>query len=396
MTSPVAATVSATGISAPNFAAIRAYLVAQVQAIFGVDAYLGNDSQDGQLLGIIAQAISDANAAAVSTYNAYSPQTAIGNGLSSNVKINGLKRLAGSFSTALLTITGVANTVITNGFAQDSNGNQWALPTSVTIPGSGSVTVLATCSTLGAVVAAPSTITGIATPTFGWQTVTNSSAATPGAPVETDAQLRVRQALSTALPSQSVFDGIIAAIAQVTGVTRVGAYENNTSSTDSNGAPANSIYFVVEGGPADSGVTVCTAIASKIPPGISTFKTGTGFSNTITDALGTSRVINYMTPTESQIGASITVHPMVGWSVSTETLIIAAVNAYLTALPIGQVVNVANVIAAALLAGTAYAGTFLVKSCQLNKNGGSFQSTDMAMAFNEAATISNSSVVTTV
>lgn len=396
MTSPVAATVTPAGITAPNFATIRAYLVAQIQSIFGADTYLGNDSQDGQLLGVFAQAIADANSAAIAVFNAYSPATAVGNGLSSNVKINGLKRLAGSFSTATLTITGTVGTVITNGVAQDTNGNQWALPPSVTIPASGTVNVTATCTTIGAVAAAGSTITSIATPIFGWQTVTNAAAAVPGSSVETDAALRVRQSNSTALPAQSVFDGIIAAITQVTGVTRVAAYENNTSVTDGNGAPANTVYFVVEGGPNDSGVTICTAIASKIPPGIPTFRTGSGFSNTITDAFGTSRVVNYMTPTESQIGVALTVHGLVGWSVSTEAIIIAAVNAYLTSLPIGQVVNVANVIAAALLPGTAYAGTFLVKTCQLNKNGGAFQSTDMSMAFNEAATTAASTSVTPV
>src|ERR1700749_1957290 len=204
MTSPVAATVSATGISAPNFAAVYAYLVAQFQSIYGADAYLGNDSADGQWIGVIAQAISDCNSAAIAVYNSFSPTTAQGNGLSSNVKLNGLTRITGSFSTVPVTCIGVAGTVINNGQAQDGNGHFWGLPGTVTIPNSGTITVSATCTTIGAITAGANTITSIATPILGWQTVNNASAATAGNGVETDAQLRIRQANSVALPSQNV------------------------------------------------------------------------------------------------------------------------------------------------------------------------------------------------
>jgi uncharacterized phage protein gp47/JayE len=386
MVSPVAATVSSSGITAPTFAAVFSYLVAQFKAIYGADAYLGNDSQDGQWIGVIAQAISDANSAAVAVYNAFSPTTAQGAGLSSNVKINGLTRLLGSFSTVTLTIVGVAGTVITNGLAKDANGNTWALPPSVTIQQAGTINVTATCTVLGAVSASISTINVIQTPVYGWQTVNNASAAVAGQAVETDAALRVRQAVSTSLPSVTIFDGIIAALQQVTGVTRVAAYENNTSSTDSNGMPANSLGFVVEGGPNDNGLAIATAIAAHISPGVTTYRTGAGASGSITDAAGTTRVINFMTPIESTITASIGVHTLTWWSSSTQVLILAAVSAYLAALPIGQPVNVAAVTAAALLQGTIYAPSFLVKTVQINKNAGSYQSTDLTLAFNEAAT----------
>src|SRR6185503_1528966 len=123
-----------------------AYLTAQYQAIFGADAYLGSDSQDGQLLAIFAAAINDCNAACVASYNSRSPSTAQGAGLDAAVKINGLLRNGATASTVVLTIVGVAGTVITNGVAGDSNGNSWALPTSVTIPGGGSISVAAICT----------------------------------------------------------------------------------------------------------------------------------------------------------------------------------------------------------------------------------------------------------
>ena len=73
-----APTIDATGITAPSYADVLAFIQAKYQAIYGADIYLGNDSQDGQFLGVIAQAISDANSVAVAVYNAFSPATAQG------------------------------------------------------------------------------------------------------------------------------------------------------------------------------------------------------------------------------------------------------------------------------------------------------------------------------
>jgi Baseplate J-like protein len=389
MTSPTAATISATGIAAPNFAQILAYLKAGYQGIFGADAYLGNDSQDGQLLALIAQGFADHNAADIASYNSFSPATGQGNGLSSNVKINGLKRLTPSFSTSQVTLTGQANLPIANGFVQDANGNSWALPALVTIGAGGTVTVTATCIVAGAIAAGSNTLT-IQTPVLGWQSVTNTSAVL-GNPVEADAALRVRQSGSTTLPSQTIFSGIVAAIQQIVGVTRAQGYENATAVTDANGIPPGNLAFVVEGGTA---LTIATAIAGHIAPGVPTYLTGSGSTQTITDAAGYSKVIKFMTPTESTIIAQVTVHPLTGWAASTIPIITAAISAYLSALPIGQPVNMAAITIAAALLNTPYQGTYLVKSVQANKNAGGFQSTDIAMAFNEAATPGTSTVST--
>ena len=113
---------------------------------------------------------------------------------------------------------------------------------------SGEVTVTARAEDIGEIRAAAGDIRNIVTPTRGWQSVNNPTAAIPGAPVETDAELRRRQAVSTALPSLTVFDGTVGAVAQVAGVLRFRGYENDTSVTDDNGLPPHSISLVVEGG----------------------------------------------------------------------------------------------------------------------------------------------------
>ena len=84
----------------------------------------------------------------------------------------------------------------------------------------------------GAVAALANTVTGIFTPTQGWQTVNNSNPATLGVAVESDAELRVRQSVSVADPSLTVFEGTVGSVENVTGVTKTMGYENPTNSTD--------------------------------------------------------------------------------------------------------------------------------------------------------------------
>jgi hypothetical protein len=67
--------------------------------------------------------------------------------------------------------------------------------------------------------------------------VTNPLAATVGAAAETDAELRVRQGQSVALPSLTPFDAVDGALANISGVTRHKLYENDTGSVDINGLP---------------------------------------------------------------------------------------------------------------------------------------------------------------
>jgi uncharacterized phage protein gp47/JayE len=389
MASKYAPVITAAGITSNTFAQNLAYLTADYQTIFGSDVYLGNDSQDGQFIAILAQAFTDLGDAAVAVYNSFSPATAVGAGLSSIVKLNGLGRLVPSSSTVGLTIVGVAGTQIYNGQAQDTAGNLWNLPPVVVIPTSGTIVVTATAATTGAISAATGTITKIATAIYGWQTVTNASAAAIGAPVEIDAQLRVRQSTSVSLPSLTIFEGIQAAIANLTGVTRSRGYENNTGTTNSNGIPRNTLYFVVEGGAQSD---IINAIASKITPGIGTQGS---ISQTVTDSYGSTRLVKFDTPTEQTIQVAITVHPLSGWSSTTIPVIQAAVAAYLSNLPIGTNVSYTGMFLPAYLPGTIYAGTFSITSLTLQGSGGA-AAADVALSYNTAPVSAPANVTITV
>lgn len=379
MASPVAPTVDANGISAPQFSDVLAYLQDQYRAIYGADVYLGNDSQDGQFLGVIAAAINDVNAAAVAVYNSFSPMTAQGNGLSSNVKLNGISRLVPTNSTVDVTIVGVAGTEIANGIVSDTNRNKWNLPALVSIPLGGTVTVTATCQSLGAVAAQPGTVTKIETPTFGWQTVTNAAAAALGQPVETDAELRARQSKSVATPSQTVFEGIVGSVANIPGVNRIAGYENDTDATDSNGVPAHTIAIVAEGG--DS-TEIAQTIAEKKTPGTGTFG---AISNTIIDSVGSSHIIRFARPTNITVKVNLTIKALAGFSASIQPAIKQALVDFLNAMPIGQKVVYSKLFVPANLGNMGLGSTYEIQVMQIAKNAGAFGMADIAIAFDEVS-----------
>lgn len=391
MSETITCTVDATGIHAPEFPAVQAYLEAQFRAIYGADVYLGNDSQDGQLLGIFAKAIDDANSMAVAVYNAFSPQTAQGVGLSSNVKINGIARLVPSRSLVDLMIVGQAGTVITNGYALDSNQNRWNLPAAVIVPFSGQINVTASAHLVGAITALAGTITTVGSPTFGWQTVNNPTNANPGAPTEDDATLRVRQSFSTALPSLSVFDGTIGAVASVPGVTRYRAYENDTAEVDANGLPSHSIALVVDGGNA---LAIATAIANKKTPGTITYGTTI---ETVTDAYGIPRNIRFYRPTEVAIVVQIDIDNLPGYTSIIGGRVKQAVVDYINGMAIGVRVYRTRLFVPANLNNDAEGGTFELLDIRISALGNPPPiGDDVPILFNQAAVCSLADVTLTV
>lgn len=374
----LACTIDATGISAPSYTDILLSLQASYYGIYGSDSDLDADSQDGQWLAVHAAAINDSNNATIAAYNGYSPTFAQGAGLSSVVKINGIRRQPSTNSTATETIVGTYGTVITDGQVGDANGKTWNLPTPLTIPIAGTVDVTVTAVDSGAIQATAGTINKILTPTAGWASATNAADAVPGDPVEPDAALRQRQTESVAIPSLSVLDGILGAVANTPGVERHTIYDNSTDSTDSNGIPSHTIAVVVEGG---STQPIIDAIGSKKTPGTGTFGT---ISGTYVDPESISQPISYEPLTVVPITVEVDVTRLVGWVSSTADAIKAAVAAYISAQVIGEDVYYRRLYAPAALNGAGLGLTYNLTAVLIARTG-SPTAADVAIAFNEAA-----------
>jgi uncharacterized phage protein gp47/JayE len=379
------------GIHAPSFADVLTYLQQQYRSIYGQDVYLGNDSQDGQFLGLVALAISDTNSAIVGVYGAFSPATAQGLGLSSVVKINGIHRLIPTNSSADLTLIGQNGTPINNGIVQDQNRNNWLLPTLVTIPPSGTVIATAQCATPGAIDAPAGSISTILTPTRGWQSATNLFDAAAGDPLESDPSLRQRQTVSTALPSTTIGDGILGSVASIPGVLRYVLYDNDTNVTDINGIPSKNIALVVDGGDATQ---IAIAIQTKKTPGTPTYGTTTEVVN---DTQGLAHTINFFRPTLVPISVAITINPLTGFTTPTEAVITAAIASYVTGLSIGTDVLLTRLYTPANSADPAPFGssTFNVTSLAISRSG-TPSAQDVGIAFNEVAVCTTDNITLTV
>lgn len=378
------------GFHYPDYPTILTSVTNEFKSIYGIDAYVDPDSQDGQNIAIRALAIYDTLQVLSIGLTQFSPSFAIGQLLSSTVKTNGITRKIATNSTVDVTIVGTANTIITSGKAEDINGNKWLLPATVTIPISGTITVTATSETAGAITASSSTITKIATPVAGWQTVNNASTATVGLNGETDAELRIRQRVSTAMPSLSILDGLRGAIANITGVLESVVLENNTASTDANGIPAHAIACVINGG--DSTVLAQT-ISLRKTPGISTYGT-TNIS--FIDSHGVTQLINFFRPTVANIKVIILANQLTGYKTSTPDLIKASILASINSLLIGEDVFLSKLYLPANLNGGAESGTYDITSITIARDAGAFGASNIVLAFNELAQTILSDITVTI
>ena len=334
-------------------------------------------------------------------YNSFSPSFAVGAGLSSVVKINGLRRQASSNSSAVIELVGVAGTQIIGGFLSDVNRNAWSLPSNVVIPFSGAIEVTAVCASPGSIAAPAGSINVITTPVPGWQTATNPEPAIPGAPVETDAQLRLRQAASTSLAAKTTRDAIQASVENVAGVTYAHVYENSQDAPDAAGIPGHSIAAVVAGGDV---AAVAAAIAAIKSPGTGTFGTT---QVVVLDSKGVPDTINFFELAEVQIYVTITLVPLQGFLSATGNLIAAAVSTYIGGLGAGAGVYPSKLASPANLEGSAavtssglsqaqlegLSATYIVQSILVGLATANMQQTPLSMLFYQAPTCPVANIV---
>ena len=362
--------VDETGLHVPEYAEIKNTFVSAWRGVFGDDIYVEPDSQDGQLIAVFALALLDTYQALEDVYLGFSPSTASGEGLSRVVKINGLRRQSGSRSTVDVRIVGQPGTTIDHGVVRSASGDRWNLPAVVVIPVSGEVTVTATAQAEGAIAALAGEVSEIATPTRGWQSVTNMVPAVMGAETESDAALRLRQTYSVAIPSRTIFEGVIGAVLDLPGVLKVRGYENDSDAADDNGIPAHSICIVAQGGSASD---IARVIWLKKTPGCGTV---------VIDSNGIPSQIRFSRPVEKKLRVTVSITPEVGYVAPTANEIKSAIVKYVTALQIGQDVSISRVTAVVI----SVASTFDISSITMGIAAAPQASENVVIAYNELAT----------
>ena len=371
------------GLHIPRYQDIVDDMVSEAKAIFGQDIYLENDSADYQLISIFALKTFDMLQALQYAYNARSPATAIGASLDTVVKLNGLKRKAAGYSTCDVIIKGYPSTQILGGVVQDAANTLWNLPAMVIIPESGEVVATATCQIVGAVTVAPGELNKIATPTYGWVSVTNEATAVPGNKEETDGELRLRQTQAVAMPSQTMLSGTLASIVAIKEVNRAAVYENDTNTAEVSlvnpyGLPPHSITCVVEGGDSKE-----IAEAILYHKGIGCYTNG----DHIEEVEGDNGFINFVRfyrPTYKDIYVDVKLQKYKGYISATAAEVAAAIENYLKSLTMGSDVSVSMLVSIAMGCNRdVNAPTFGVKSLKIGTAPETVDTNDITINFNE-------------
>lgn len=383
--------VTEAGISAPSYAEIYEYYKQRMREIFGDDINLDADTQDGQMVAMYALALSDVNSQAIAVYNAYNPSTAKGIALDTAVKVNGIQRRSASHSQADLKLIGQAGTHIISGVALDEQENKWLLPEDVVIPPSGEIVVTAIAEDEGNIKAAPGAINRIGTPTLGWQTVTNALAAEEGVPVQTDAELRIQQTKSTALPSVSLWEGIVASLLTTDGVRRVSGVKNDGDLPTDEGIPGHSIAMIVDGGDV---AEIAKTIFLKKGEGVGTYGSTT---YTYLDTYGFPNKISFSRPTNVDIFCEIKISPARNFLSTAEEEIKARIVTYINSLEIGESVNISRVLANAVKTDGGVVDTrFVVNDISLGESSTQLTTASVDIEWNEAAICELQNVTVTV
>lgn len=369
------------GLHIPTYGDIRDDLIDQFKSIYGQDIYLENDSQDYQMISAFALKTYDTMQLLQIVYNNRSPKTAVGTGLDSIVKLNGIRRKEASHSTCEVILTGTPGTPIAAGVVEDEAGNQWTLPKNIVFSDS-TMQVTATCETLGAIEAGAGTITKIVNPQKGWTAVTNNDVAISGQPVETDEQLRYRQMLSVAIPSQNMLDGTIAGVASVVGVTRYKVYDNDTNETDANGIPGHSIAAIVEGG---TDAEIAEQIYLRKGPGCGTFG---ALAITYINSDGLQTIVRFSRPAYVPINVNVKLKTGKSYTTSVADTLKSNIEKYINSLDIGYNVTVTGMLTAVSAAITnAALPSFSLSGIAISKDGETAGITDVAIAYNEVASV---------
>lgn len=242
------------GFHRPTYTTLLNALEYKARELYGDGINLTVRSPLGLFLRILAWIWNILWSCLEDVYNSRFIDTAAGNSLFNLGRNIGLQVLSAGKARGYITVTGVPGTVVPAGYLVATNGGlQYTVTAEQTIPESGSVLVMIQAAEIGPEYNTDAgTVISIVNPfsVVGITSVTNDAAITGGRQKETQAEFRNRYYESVDYSGGVNADAIRAGILNdVTGVTSVYVYENDTDSEDTTyNLPPHSIEAVVCGG----------------------------------------------------------------------------------------------------------------------------------------------------
>lgn len=163
----------------------------------------------------------------------------------------GIIRKTASKGSVTALISGTIGTIIPAGFIAKSGDYEFETISEYIIESGGSCYAELFAKDNGDFSIDAGTLTTIITQVTGVERITNPYESVSGSDTETDNELRLRASNSLTYRATSIFDGMLAQILQLSGVSKIAGYENNTKNTVAYKniiLEPNSIAVVVKGG----------------------------------------------------------------------------------------------------------------------------------------------------
>lgn len=345
------------GLSLPRMADFRTQIRADLNVLLSAAGYptIADDEWGDDLL---LSAIVDVQAQKLDEVLQYLPEiysqrvraNAEGVVLDDLGTIVGVPRNQATYSTATVTLTGTAGTVILAGAVVEGGGTdgraRWTLGSDATIAGGGTVDATVTCTTAGAISADPGDIDKIVTPQAGWTAVTNAAAASQGNAIETDAAYRLRQQASLASAEGPSAASLRAQLLDLDFITGAYIIENDDTASTTVGAltvPGCSVAPILWPNSLTTAQEASVAaVLYRYVGGAQVY--GTGVSKTVSSDGVTSKTVAWTYASEVAITTVATLTLETGYSLSdVQTAVETAIEAYINALSVGENVRLLDV-----------------------------------------------------
>lgn len=304
-----------TGLQTKDFNVLLSDIQTAIQNIYSLNGEQINfesSSPDGQFTNVLAELGTVIRELLTEIYNSTSPSNCSGAVQDIRYQINNLFRKAGTFTIQNIDIT-TDRTVTLQGLdasyydvnaqsysVSDNAGNIFYLIDTATIP-AGTTKLAFRAKDMGQVIPTVGTITNQDTIIAGILSVINSDGYTSlGEQQETDEEFRLRRERSVANVSTGNIDSIIGNILQLSGVTGINVWVNNSNSTDATGTQAHTIWVIVNGGAKED-------IANLIYANIGGSETRGAVETEIATASGQPLTIRFDRPTVIPVYVNITI-----------------------------------------------------------------------------------------
>lgn len=271
--------------------------------LFGDDFIISGESSVANLQAVDADREYEIQELLLFLANQLDPDQAEGLWLDYICALNNISRYTATKSTIPLTIHGTAGTTKNAGeitIVDDSTDEYYINTSAFVIGDEGTVNITAQATSYGAITALSTSTFSLKTPSIGIDSITYNTegTATVGRDTETDDELRARREEAVSFTASSILSSIKATVSQISNVSYINAYENDTMNTVDT-LPPKSFEIVVEGGDEDE---IAKAIFQKKPSGIQAYGTTT---KPIIDDDGNEFTIGFTRPTKIPIDYKI-------------------------------------------------------------------------------------------